>query len=59
MSDKQLKEIENRITEAMPASDSFLDKILGDVSKKSATKQIVLGTVSGWWDSEFLIDDQL
>lgn len=28
---------------------SIIDKILGDVSKKSATKQIIIGTTSGWW----------
>ncbi|XP_031831031.1 uncharacterized protein LOC116426350 isoform X2 [Nomia melanderi] len=27
---------------------SMIDKILGDVSKKSATKQIIIGTTSGW-----------
>ncbi|XP_046829537.1 uncharacterized protein LOC124428963 isoform X1 [Vespa crabro] len=27
---------------------SCLDKILGDVGKKSATKQIIIGTTSGW-----------
>ncbi|XP_003488408.1 FUN14 domain-containing protein 2 isoform X1 [Bombus vosnesenskii] len=27
---------------------SIIDKILGDVSKKSATKQIIIGTTSGW-----------
>ncbi|XP_076685734.1 FUN14 domain-containing protein 1 isoform X2 [Andrena cerasifolii] len=27
---------------------SMIDKILGDVSKKSATKQIIIGTSSGW-----------
>lgn len=27
---------------------SYLDKILGDVGKKSATKQIIIGTTSGW-----------
>ncbi|XP_076246997.1 uncharacterized protein LOC143186979 isoform X2 [Calliopsis andreniformis] len=27
---------------------SLLDKILGDVSKTSATKQIIIGTTSGW-----------
>ncbi|XP_044013786.1 FUN14 domain-containing protein 1 isoform X3 [Aphidius gifuensis] len=27
---------------------TYLDKILGDVSKKSATKQILIGTTSGW-----------
>lgn len=27
---------------------SYLDQILGDVSKKSATKQIIIGTTSGW-----------
>ncbi|XP_003706802.1 uncharacterized protein LOC100882636 isoform X1 [Megachile rotundata] len=26
----------------------LIDKILGDVSKKSATKQIIIGTTSGW-----------
>lgn len=49
MAEKHLKEVENRITEAMPAAESYLDKILGDVSKKSATKQILLGSASGWW----------
>lgn len=43
-----VKQIDNRITEAMPAAETFLEKVLGDVSKKSATKQIVLGSVSGW-----------
>ncbi|XP_012222726.1 FUN14 domain-containing protein 2 isoform X2 [Linepithema humile] len=27
---------------------SFLEKILGDVSKSSATKQIIIGSTSGW-----------
>jgi FUN14 domain-containing protein 1 len=27
---------------------SFLDRILGDVSKKSATKQILIGAGTGW-----------
>lgn len=27
---------------------NFIERILGDVSKKSATKQIILGTTSGW-----------
>ncbi|XP_076165088.1 uncharacterized protein LOC143145511 isoform X2 [Ptiloglossa arizonensis] len=27
---------------------NIIDKILGDVSKKSATKQIIIGTTSGW-----------
>ncbi|XP_076752631.1 FUN14 domain-containing protein 2 isoform X2 [Xylocopa sonorina] len=27
---------------------SMIDKILGDVSKTSATKQIIIGTTSGW-----------
>lgn len=26
----------------------LIDKILGDVSKTSATKQIIIGTASGW-----------
>lgn len=31
------------------AAKNFIDKILGDVSKESATKQIVIGTASGWY----------
>lgn len=27
---------------------SIIDEILGDVSKSSAAKQLVLGTTSGW-----------
>jgi FUN14 domain-containing protein 1 len=27
---------------------SFIDKVVGDVSKKSATKQILIGAGSGW-----------
>ncbi|KAK4872141.1 hypothetical protein RN001_016265 [Aquatica leii] len=29
-------------------SKSFVDKILGDVSKTSATKQLIIGASSGW-----------
>lgn len=29
---------------------SMIEKILGDVSKTSASKQILIGTASGWWD---------
>lgn len=34
----------------MPSSNtgSCLDKILADVSKQSATKQILIGAASGW-----------
>lgn len=28
---------------------NIIDKILGDISKKSATKQILIGAGSGWW----------
>ncbi|XP_017758150.1 PREDICTED: FUN14 domain-containing protein 1 isoform X1 [Eufriesea mexicana] len=28
--------------------EDIIDKLLGDVSKKSATKQIIIGTTSGW-----------
>ncbi|XP_006562106.1 FUN14 domain-containing protein 1 isoform X2 [Apis laboriosa] len=29
-------------------AESMIDKILGDVNKKSTTKQIIIGTTSGW-----------
>lgn len=28
---------------------SILEKIMGDVSKSSATKQIIIGSTSGWY----------
>lgn len=29
---------------------TMIEKILGDVSKTSATKQIIIGTASGWYN---------
>lgn len=48
MSDKAKKETENQIIEKMSSAGSYLEKFLGDVSKKSATKQIVIGGLAGW-----------
>lgn len=48
---KRSKESANIETHEMDVSKeakSIIDKILGDVSKTSATKQIVIGTASGW-----------
>lgn len=45
---KGKKEAENQIIEKMSSAGGYLEKFLGDVSKKSATKQIVIGAVSGW-----------
>lgn len=45
---KGKKEVENKIIEKMSATGSYLEKFLGDISKKSATKQIVIGSLSGW-----------
>lgn len=30
-------------------AQTYLDKILGDVSKSSAAKQIIIGSTSGWY----------
>ena len=35
--------------DASQEAKSFLEKIMGDVSKSSATKQIIIGTTSGWY----------
>jgi FUN14 domain-containing protein 1 len=43
---KREKEVSNK--EIMSDAAGALDKILGDVSKKSATKQILIGAGSGW-----------
>lgn len=32
----------------MPAAETSIEKIIGDITKKSATKQILIGAVSGW-----------
>lgn len=46
------KNIKNEINKEMSnignEAKSFLDRVLGDVSKKSATKQILIGAGSGW-----------
>lgn len=46
------KNIKNEINKEMSAvgneAKNFLDRLLGDVSKKSATKQILIGAGSGW-----------
>lgn len=45
------KENENKIIRKMSSTNggSCLDKILADVSKQSATKQILIGAASGWY----------
>lgn len=50
MSNKEIKEKNNKLIEKMSSNNtvSYLDKVLGDVSKKSATQQILIGAASGW-----------
>lgn len=47
---KQQKQNENKLIENMSSnnSGSTIEKILADVSKQSATKQILIGAASGW-----------
>ncbi|CAG5101762.1 Similar to FUNDC1: FUN14 domain-containing protein 1 (Gallus gallus) [Cotesia congregata] len=50
---KNRENLSNELREAASSSSSddtknYLDKIFGDISKTSATKQIVIGTTSGW-----------
>jgi len=46
---KNLKnEINNKMTDVGHDAKNFLDRFLGDVSKKSATKQILIGASTGW-----------
>lgn len=46
--EKNLKnEINKEMTHIGNEAKSFLDRLLGDVSKKSATKQILIGAGSG------------
>jgi FUN14 domain-containing protein 1 len=46
---KKSKEDANReVSDITKDAKSFIDKIFGDMSKISATKQIAVGTVSGW-----------
>jgi hypothetical protein len=46
------KNLKNEINKGMSnvgdEAKNFLDRLLGDVSKKSATKQILIGAGSGW-----------
>ncbi|XP_008544714.1 FUN14 domain-containing protein 2 [Microplitis demolitor] len=51
---KNRENLSNELREAAGTSSSadeaksYLDKVFGDISKTSATKQIVIGTTSGW-----------
>ncbi|KAL6267260.1 hypothetical protein P5V15_000334 [Pogonomyrmex californicus] len=48
---KKNKEDANKEAYSIDATNeakSFIEKILGDVSKSSATKQIIIGSTSGW-----------
>ncbi|XP_071649406.1 FUN14 domain-containing protein 1 isoform X3 [Temnothorax longispinosus] len=48
---KKSKEDANKEAYSIDATQeakSFLEKIMGDVSKSSATKQIIIGSTSGW-----------
>lgn len=36
------------MTDVGKDAKNFIDRLLGDVSKKSATKQILIGAGSGW-----------
>jgi len=47
-SSKGGKEVENQIIEKMSATGSYIEKFFGDMSKKSATKQIAIGALTGW-----------
>lgn len=46
--DKSNKNISN-MDDVERQTKSCIDKILGDVSKKSASKQLLLGLSSGWY----------
>lgn len=45
---KDAKEAKNNKIISMSEANGVLDRILGDVSKKSAAQQILLGAGSGW-----------
>ncbi|XP_011176244.1 FUN14 domain-containing protein 1 [Solenopsis invicta] len=48
---KKSKEDANKEAYSIDTSQkakSFLEKVMGDVSKSSATKQIIIGSTSGW-----------
>lgn len=47
MINKAFKERNNKKL-IMDKDKSVLDKILGDISKTSASQQIILGSISGW-----------
>jgi hypothetical protein len=48
---KSNKEEENdllSIDEVTEEAKGLIDRILGDVGKSSATKQLIIGSISGW-----------
>lgn len=48
---KSSKEAENNeitMDEVSKEAKSLIDKVIGDVGKTSATRQLIIGTTSGW-----------
>lgn len=48
---KSKKEEENdliNIDDIANGTKGFIDKVLGDVGKSSAVKQLLIGSISGW-----------
>ena len=48
---KSNKEAENNeitMDEVSKEAKSLIDKVIGDVGKTSATRQLIIGTTSGW-----------
>lgn len=48
---KSNKEAENNeitMDEVSKEAKSLIDKVIGDVGKASATRQLIIGTTSGW-----------
>lgn len=48
---KSNKEEENdliSIDEVSKEAKGLIDRVLGDVGKSSATKQLIIGSISGW-----------
>lgn len=48
-------EDEISVDEVKKEAKGFIDKIMKDVGKTSATQQIAIGTASGWYVFECLI----
>jgi hypothetical protein len=48
MASPAVRKSNEKVENVISAGEGLIDKVLGDVGKYSATKQLIIGSISGW-----------